>query len=626
VPLHGGGGRYSVDPGVPYDSGIVGSHSNTPVTDAGVAPFVADTPQPAVTALPASRSGPRHRRTKATSAVGRGLSPAGRWLAALAYVVVAAPFAYAVLRLATAPAAHLTLPDDLALIDLHVRRALVWKQQLGVFDHNNWNHPGPAYFYLVSLVYRVLGSSARSLFVASTLLNGLSAVACVGVVHRRSGAARALWAAVVVCALAAVLAAGGASSTTYSESVLGALVSPWNPTVVLFPLLLVVLLCAGAVDRSGVSLVGAVLVGSFVVQTDIATLPLVGALIGAAGLAWVVTMAADRRGGRERAGRSDASRWWARVMAGVGVVGFALLWLPPALQQAANHPGNLTLVYRFFQSSHHGQAVSAALWSVTGAFGVVVLGPGEIMPYILGGAPPHPAVAVSVTVATVAVALTVAVTAWRLRLRFALGTAAAVLIGAVVAVVAVTHVVGFIFGYLVLWALVLPVAALIGVGQLPVPGLSARPTARTGGRMVLCAVAVCVAVIGCVRVADIPPLSHAGDPNVAELGRLVTPRLPTGVQVFVGDGGAGTKDSQLLDTEEFIGLVNLLDRAGYRPTVNHVWKAQFGPGYRTTGSEPRAVSLSTWTPASPVLPGYVGKVGDMAVTVTDSVGAAAPVG
>ena len=61
----------------------------------------------------------------------------------MAFAVVAAPFAYAVVRLLAAPSGHLTLPDDLALIDLHVRRALDWKQQVGVFDHNNWNHPGP---------------------------------------------------------------------------------------------------------------------------------------------------------------------------------------------------------------------------------------------------------------------------------------------------------------------------------------------------------------------------------------------------------------------------------------------------------------------------------------------------
>ena len=37
------------------------------------------------------------------------------------------------------------------------------------------------------------------------------------------------------------------------------------------------------------------------------------------------------------------------------------------------------------------------------------------------------------------------------------------------------------------------------------------------------------------------------------------------------------------------------------------------------------VGLSTWTAASPSSTGYVGRVGDMAVAVTDRSGAAAPV-
>jgi hypothetical protein len=94
--------------------------------------------------------------------------------------------------------------------------------------------------------------------------------------------------------------------------------------------------------------------------------------------------------------------------------------------------------------------------------------------------------------------------------------------------------------------------------------------------------------------------------------------------VVVGDAGAGTTDTKLLDTEEFIGLVNALDRAGYRPTVNTFWNAQFGPGYLADGTEPHQVGLSTWTPSSPSLPGYVGQVGDMAVTVTSAMGVAAP--
>ena len=110
--------------------------------------------------------------------------------------------------------------------------------------------------------------------------------------------------------MAAVLAAAGPSATTYSESVLGALVSPWNPMVVLFPLLLLLLLCAGAVDRSGPSLVGALVVGSYVVQTDISALPLVATLGGVALVVWAVTAVVDlvRLGTGE--GAAERRRRW----------------------------------------------------------------------------------------------------------------------------------------------------------------------------------------------------------------------------------------------------------------------------------------------------------------------------
>jgi len=598
---------------VPYDPRIVGPDTDQAAPDAGTDPG----PAP-----PA-----------------RGPAPSGRWLTGLAFAVVGVPFALAAVRLATAPTAHLYLPDDLALIDLHVRRALAWKQQLGVFDHNNWNHPGPAFFYLQSLVYRVLGSSGRSLFVGAAVWNGLAALACVAVVRRRTTPARALWAALWVTVLVAALAASGPSATTYSESVLGALVSPWNPMVVLLPLLLLLLLCAGAVDRSAPSLVGALVVGSYAVQTDIATGPLVVALVGVSGAVWAVTAVRDRRAraaaaatgpgvvGRPAAGAGvvvgvPGPDRWRTVLVVAGLAAVVVMWIPPLVQQVTNHPGNLTLVARFFGAAQPGQPLSGSLWAVAAAMAVLVVGPSEVMTSILGGTPAHAGLAVAVTLATVGLAAATAVAGVRRRARFAAGLGALTLVGYVAAVVAVTHVVGFVFGYLAVWAVVLPAAALVGVGTVPW-----IPPARIAAalRVVLCAAAVVAAAVACIRVADIPPLARAGDPDVARLAALVSPRIPPGGRVAVGDAGAGTPDTRLLDTEEFIGLVNALDRAGFHPTVNAFWRAQFGPGYLSDGTEPRRVSLATWTAGSESEPGYVGRVGDMAVLVTDRDGAAAPV-
>jgi hypothetical protein len=194
------------------------------------------------------------------------------------------------------------------------------------------------------------------------------------------------------------------------------------------------------------------------------------------------------------------------------------------------------------------------------------------------------------------------------------GIGSLVLVGSATSVVAVVHVVGFVFGYLVLWVVVLPVAALVGIGMVEFPVPAVPPVARRGA---LVAVAVVAGVVLTVRVLAIPSLAEASDPQVGRLAALVEPELVTGGTVMVGDAGAGSVRTGLLDTERFIGLVNDLDQRGYHPTVNAFWKAQFGPGYLSTGHEERFVTLATWTAASPAAAGYVGRVGDMSVTVTD---------
>jgi hypothetical protein len=570
--------------------------------------------------------------------------PSGGWLTALAFTVVALPFVVALVALLVQSSAHLTLADDLALIDLHTRKALVWKQQLGVFDRNNWNHPGPSYFYLLSVVYRVLGGGARSLFIGATLLNGLAAVACVGVVRYRSTPARTLWAAVWICWLIVLLAASGTVATTYSESVLGALVSPWNPMVVILPLLLMILLGAAAMDRSALSLLAAAVVGSYVVQTDISTLPLVATVGVLAALVWVATAVYDLVRTRSGEGAEERRLAWAgrrhwivgSLLAVGSLVVLVVMWLPPVSQELSNHPGNLTLVARFFRQQQGSYPAVVGWRSLLSVEGIAVQGPAEVMRSTLGLVVLHPATAWVAVIVSGLAAVGAVVGGAIQRNRVAIGLGLLSLVGSVAVVVAATRVTGYIFGYLLVWAVVLPVAALIAPGLLAWPGGKAPPSHRhTSGagrpvstsswlRVALCLVAVVVCTLSVVRVTAIPSLTAASDPAVGRLADLVAPSLKSGGTVFVGDSGAGTTNTKLLDTERFIGLVNLLEERGYHPTVNHIWKVEFGPGFNETGSEPRQVVLTTWNPTSPTLPGYVGKAGNMAVTVTDAAGNPVP--
>ena len=253
--------------------------------------------------------------------------------------MVAIPFAVAVARLLAAPTAHLTLPDDLALIDLHTRRALVWKQQLGVFDHNNWNHPGPTYFYLLSLAYRVLGLGGPG------AVRGCDAAQRAGRGGVRGGrppaddtGPGAVGGAGGLRRSASGWPAAGPAATTYSEAVLGALVSPWNPTVVIFPLLLLLSAVRRGRRPVGPVLVGALLVGSFVVQTDISTLPVAVALVVVAGGHVVGRRPCGPAGGdegpigRSRSGNRAGGRRSGRIRADVA----------PAPDPAVHQPARAT--------------------------------------------------------------------------------------------------------------------------------------------------------------------------------------------------------------------------------------------------------------------------------------------
>jgi hypothetical protein len=562
-------------------------------------------------------------------------------MAALAFAIVIIPFAIILARLVLASQRHIYLPDDLALIDLHTRRALQWKQQLGVFDRYDWNHPGPTYFYLLSVAYRVFGSGARAMFIGATALNALAAVGCVEVIRRRTTPARALWAAIWVCALASLMATESTGSLTYSEGALGALVSPWNPMVVIFPLLLFFLLCAAAIDRSTLSLGAAVLLGSFIVQTNISTLPLLAGVLVATAVIVAVTAITERHKSKSSAvvgahltGLPEApitpatvgpARWHRPALYAGGLVVFVLMWLPPVIQQLTNHPGNFTLIYRFFSEGHKHWPFPFALRSLASVFGVLLVGPSEIMSSYLGRTPHHAVLAYGATAAVLIIGVVVTVVGIRQRQRFAAGLAFLSLVGSVAMVLGITRVVNYIYGYLVIWAIVIPIAALISLGMMRVPW-PARSTARRPftstppARLVLCGIAVLACIVLAVRVVYIPALDTVSNTYVARLTSLVTPKLDPNGTVMVGDNGAGTLNTRLVDTEEFIGLVNQLDQDGYHPKVNHVWKPEFGPGYLTANHGERQIQLYTWTPASSTRPGYVGRAGDIAVLVLNDHG------
>jgi hypothetical protein len=560
-------------------------------------------------------------------------------LTLVAFATVAIPFAIILVRFLVG-GSHVYLPDDLALIDLNTRRALRWHQELGPFDRYGWSHPGPSYFYLLSISYRLIGSGAQAQFIGATAINALASFGVVCVVKRRVGPAAAVWAAVCVGYLAIQLSFTGGQTVTYSESALGALVSPWNPTVVIVPMVLFAVLCAAAPAGSPLSLLGALLIGSFIVQTDFSAAIMVVVFMVASALVCLVMAERKRRGrnrrvqavGTDRADRSDPApegrrvepgstgRYRAvhgrraRTWAGLGVVALVAMWLPPLIQQFSTNPGNMTLIVRFFTGpqSAPGATLADSFRAAMAVYAVLSVGPSEVMNLAVGFIYPHPAAASITAAVLVAIGVAVVVVGLRRRHRFAVMLGALSLAGGAVTVLAAFRVTGLVFGYLLVWAVAAPLLAVIGLGSLVLAPSSATRTRPASLRVAVCGLAVVVCAVLSFHAVVLPPLSTASDPVVGATVALVTPKLTPGRPVQVVDA----LGPDLLGTEHYIGVVNLLDERGYAPKVSGFFTNLFGPGFLASGHEPTQISISPWMARSPSLPGFVGRVKNYAIAVT----------
>src|SRR5215212_4584769 len=117
---------------------------------------------------------------------------------------VLAPFVVALVRvLAAGPA--VSVAGDEALAGLAVRRAAGLDQLLGPYSQWGWNHPGPAWFYLLVPAYELGGGTDRALVAAQLTVHALLAALVVLAASSRAVPWRAPLAAAVVLVLVARL-------------------------------------------------------------------------------------------------------------------------------------------------------------------------------------------------------------------------------------------------------------------------------------------------------------------------------------------------------------------------------------------------------------------------------------
>jgi hypothetical protein len=360
---------------------------------------------------------------------------------------------------------------------------------VGAPSRFGWYHPGPLLYLLLAPWERMLGETG--VLAGTAVLNAAALVGVAVVARRRGGIALLLWTGLLVTALVHSL----------GPSVL---LDPWNPWAGVLPFLLFVMLAWSVMCGDLACLPWAVGVGSFVVQTHVGFgLLVVGLLI----VALVVAALGPSRG---RLGR------WVAV-SGVVVV---VLWLPPLIQQAAGHPGNLAEVARYFlhpqytaqQVANYGAGSTVGWTTAFGVMGKELTPPG---PWLTGqeintlGFVANTAAwpAVLVILATMGAGLL----AWRRGARDAALLAGTAVVLASLGLVATARVSGILAPYLVRWWWVVTLTVWMAIGWCLAEALHLRRLMPAAGVL---AAAGSVSLTAATVVAAVPaplPLTPASD-------------------------------------------------------------------------------------------------------------------
>ncbi len=507
---------------------------------------------------------------------------------------------------------------DQAVLASRVGDAMRFHIELGPYSRFGWSHPGPALFYLQAPVYSASNTNPRSLFLGSLLINGLCIVAAVLVVRRFAGEWSARWTVGVVGVM--LLALGANAIETF-----------WNPYLEASAVLLVMVLTAAAISGSGLSVIGVAVVGSYVVQTDVGTIPIVGAMAVCAVIGYLVRLVLRPRG-RHRRVDSPARRWAPALLSVLGVAVVAVAWLPPLVQQLRGHPGNLSALYDFFTNpttaAKYGPTHSLkAAWAV-------VANATTAVPWgnVSATASMTTAAAGRQQVLVVWAGLAVVGMVWAgwRRHWFAFGLSLTTLVGLAVSVIAVERIVGSIGNYLAFWMELLPVPAVAALGVLAVDGLQHRaaaptptadgpPTSTRWWRLVagwtMAAVLVLpIALVGWQLEQGSALVDSDGNLEIPQLTGFAVAHLrqasETNLLIVIGNADRWPEAS---------GLFLQLSHDGYHPTVQAAWGFMFTPRYVAGSAAQAQVVLTDGVPGAP--PGAYGlsqtfSHGDVPTTAT----------
>jgi hypothetical protein len=226
---------------------------------------------------------------------------------------------------------------DIAVIELYTDLASHGRLLLGPYSHFGWHHPGPLYFYLQAPLYAASDHAGASLYAGAAAINVVAFAILLWTITREG---RPLLATVV-----------GVACLAFALRAPRLLASPWTPHVTILPTLTCLALAASVASGRTRQLAATALVASFVVQTDVALVPPMAAVVG------LTLVAVIHRAVREKTAPVPDV-----VLA---VIVSAAAWSLPLVDAVRNGGGNLSALLRFFSDAGahvHSTREALAAW------------------------------------------------------------------------------------------------------------------------------------------------------------------------------------------------------------------------------------------------------------------------
>ncbi len=219
------------------------------------------------------------------------------------------------------------LGADIAQMELRTLAAGRGRLTLGAFSVYGWQHLGPTLFYWLAPFYAVAGHEPAGMALGAAVANVVGLVALVALVRRFAGEVGA-W--IAAAAVVAFLWRYG----------LHGLWVPWNPTLAVVPMALLLVAVAGTMAGHRWTLPLVAGLATWQVQAHLGTAV---AVVGACTLAAGAVVVDVRRGG--------LAPWRRPLLAGLAVG--TLLWAGPAVDQVAGIQ-NMTTVGRYMVTGEMG--------------------------------------------------------------------------------------------------------------------------------------------------------------------------------------------------------------------------------------------------------------------------------